>query len=113
MLGCIICKQFLSYINTFYQIGMDKNSIKDSIQADYCDDLGLFTNICTKTLNVYYNDLWNDSINVTVKSNIEKCQNIGLCPTTTQLDACFSNTELKYSNGKNMFIKKKKYREEL
>uniref|UniRef100_A0A0K0EGL3 Saposin B-type domain-containing protein n=1 Tax=Strongyloides stercoralis TaxID=6248 RepID=A0A0K0EGL3_STRER len=113
MLGCIICKQLLNYISIFYQIGMNKNSIKDSIQANYCNDLGLFTNICTKTLDAYYNDLWKDSINVTISSNMEKCQNIGLCPTTTQLDACSSNFELKYANNKNMFIKKKKYREEL
>uniref|UniRef100_A0A0N5BTV4 Saposin B-type domain-containing protein n=1 Tax=Strongyloides papillosus TaxID=174720 RepID=A0A0N5BTV4_STREA len=105
MLGCIICKQFFYYIDTFYQLGMDKESIKESIHADYCNDIGLFSSICVKTLNAYYEDMWINSLNMLNKTVENRCQNVGLCPTVDQLDVCSSTTDSKYSIHRNKFIK--------
>uniref|UniRef100_A0A0N4ZCN6 Saposin B-type domain-containing protein n=1 Tax=Parastrongyloides trichosuri TaxID=131310 RepID=A0A0N4ZCN6_PARTI len=113
MLGCIICKKFYYYIDTFSKKEMDKDSVKESIKADYCNDLGFFMNICYKTLDAYYDDMWNDSVSGNVLSIEERCEGIGLCPTLAQMNGCSTGTDSKYSIYRDLFINTKNFREEL
>uniref|UniRef100_A0A914E3G2 Saposin B-type domain-containing protein n=1 Tax=Acrobeloides nanus TaxID=290746 RepID=A0A914E3G2_9BILA len=57
-LGCTMCQQIMNLTVSHYP--NLATSIRRTILTEHCASLGLFSNICTKALNQYFTQIYNE-----------------------------------------------------
>uniref|UniRef100_A0AC35TZF0 Saposin B-type domain-containing protein n=1 Tax=Rhabditophanes sp. KR3021 TaxID=114890 RepID=A0AC35TZF0_9BILA len=115
MLGCTMCKSILKNVATETTVFISEVDVQKVVSKKYCGKIGLFTKVCQKTIDSYWDDIWAIQSNGTNidDNNFQNCQSLGLCPASETIQICIGQSSSNNDPGNSNLRRQSRFFEEL